>query len=154
MYAGVQLSTKKMYLNFCYPSPLHSVADHRFVMLKLARIAMLRITNVRYPRKHWLTAIVLVAVCTLTVSVATRYSVSSGVADRAHASISKLQTWSPGVQRLLNDAATWIPPFVGVTVFHDTTRHPHVQPSHEIVSSVLLEEDLYNRPPPSFLSLS
>jgi len=123
-------------------------------MLKLAGIAMLRITNVRYPCKRWCTAIVLVAVCMLTVSVATRYSFSSGVADQAHANVCKRQTWTPGLQRLLNDAATWIPPFLGVTVFHDPARYAHVQRSHETVSSVLLEEDLYNRPPPSLLSLS
>ncbi|HLV86460.1 MAG TPA: hypothetical protein VKV39_05745 [Candidatus Sulfotelmatobacter sp.] len=123
-------------------------------MLKLARTAMLRITNVEFPRKRWFTAIVLIAVCTLTVSVATRYGFSSSVADHACTSIAKHQTCTHGPQRLLNDAATWMPPRVEVAIFCDPGQYPHIPPSDSPISSVLLEKNLYNRPPPSLLSAS
>jgi hypothetical protein len=103
-------------------------------------------------RRRWCTVIVLVAVCALTVSVATRYT-SAGPCGKT-VTVEKSQSWSPGLQRLLNDAAAWIPPFVDTAIFHDPSCYPHVVESGPTLVTVLLEKNLYNRPPPAVLSFS
>lgn len=122
-------------------------------MLTMAYLAMLRFTElVRPRRKRWCTAIVLVAVCALTVSVTTRYD--SPVASGAKVSVLQQQSsWKPGIQRLLNNAATWIPPVVISVLLQDPGYYPAVPPSRPHFASVLLESDLYNRPPPTRVSL-
>src|SRR5579864_695308 len=117
-------------------------------MLKNARLAMLRLSNPKnLSRKRWCTAIVLLAVCTLTLSVATRYSVCPSATNQGQV-VHNHQSWS-GLQRLLNNATTWIPPLVESAIFHDPKSYPHVVESRPRIVSVLLEKNLYNRPPPS-----
>jgi hypothetical protein len=122
-------------------------------MLTMAYLEMLRFTDLAHSgRKRWCTAIVLIAVCALTVSVATRYD--SPVASDAKVSILQSQTaWEPGIQRLLNNAATWVPPVIISVLLQDPGFYPHVAPCRPIFRSVLLESDLYNRPPPTRNSL-
>lgn len=111
-------------------------------------VAMLRRTE----RKCWCTLIVLVSVCALTVSVATRYSVSPSVQNSTI--VQKNTAWTPGLQHLLNNAATWIPPVIYTAIYQDRgTYIQHVQPA-PTVPSVLLEKNLYNRPPPSVFLFS
>jgi hypothetical protein len=111
---------------------------------------MLRFTNLRLPgHRRWCTAVVLLAVCSLTVSVATRYTSSPVTGNDSLAGIHKHQPWTPGLQRLINNAATWIPPAVISAIFHDPGFYPHVVQSGPTLSSVLLEKNLYNRPPPA-----
>lgn len=120
-------------------------------MLRIC-LGMLQLTNPgKVSRKRWCTAIVLVAVCALTISVATRYS-SQGSADETLTAVHKHHSLTPGLQRLLNNAATWIPPVVESAIFHDPAQYPHAAPSDSPISSVLLEKNLYNRPPPSLFS--
>jgi len=118
-------------------------------MLTMAYLSMLCFTDLaRRGHKRWCTAIVLIAVCALTVSVATRYD--SPVASGANVSVLQQQSsWQPGIQRLLNNAATWIPPVIVSVLLQDAAYNPHVAPSRPDFSSVLLESDLYNRPPPT-----
>ncbi|HZQ94502.1 MAG TPA: hypothetical protein VFA67_05800 [Candidatus Sulfotelmatobacter sp.] len=119
-------------------------------MLKIAE--MLRQTNPREPaRKRWCTAMILVAVCALTLSVATRYG-SPAASDNTVTVVQKHSSWEPGLQRLLNNAATWMPPIVIAAVLYDLGCYPHVAPSSPPVLNVLLEKNLYNRPPPFPLS--
>jgi hypothetical protein len=126
------------------------VAPYYVRMLKLARLAMIPFTSLRQPgRRRWCTAVVLVAVCTLTLSVATRYSFYGSTGNESITTIQTHQTWTPGLQRLLNNAASWMPPVVGSAIFHEPEFHPHVAPSGPTVSSVLLEKNHYNRPPPT-----
>ena len=119
-------------------------------MLKIARAAMLRLTYLRHPgRRRWCTAVILIAVCTLTLSVATRYGFCGNTANESVTTIQNHESWTPGLQRLLDNAATWIPPVVGSAIFEDPDSYPHVAPSGPTVSSVSLEKNLYNRPPPT-----
>lgn len=113
---------------------------------------MLRLTDSASPfRKRLCTAIVLVAVCALTVSVATRYG--SPLPSTGNSAVIKTQSsWQPTLQRLLDNAVTWIPPVVVTAVFHNPQYFPHIVPSPSMVSSEVLEKNLYNRPPPSVLS--
>ena len=134
-------------------SPASPVAKARANMLTMVYLAMLRFTDLARPgRKRWCTAIVLIAVCALTVSVATRYG--SAVASDAKVSVLQSQSsWEPGIQRLLNNAATWIPPVITYVLLQDPGYSPHVALSRPIFRSILLESDLYNRPPPTRSSL-
>jgi hypothetical protein len=122
-------------------------------MLKIALLAMLRLSNLGNPgRKRWCTAIVLVAICSLTISVATRYGAPSA---HSNDTVTVVQSsLEPGLQRLLNNAATWVPPAVDVALLQDPVYHPHVAPSGPTISSVLLERNLYKRPPPFLLSFT
>ncbi|HEY1676619.1 MAG TPA: hypothetical protein VGG04_02830 [Candidatus Sulfotelmatobacter sp.] len=114
---------------------------------------MLRLISPGKPGcKRWCTAIVLIAVCALTISVATRYGFTQGppkgtVAQKHH-------SLTPGLQRLLNNAATWIPPVVEAAIFRNSGQYRHIAPSDSPVASVVLERQLYNRPPPAVFSYS
>lgn len=117
-----------------------------------AWVTMLRITDLeKQGRKRWCTAVVLVAVCAITVSVATRYCFSPGPSGPVVKIVQKHSSSEPGVQRLLNNAATWMPPVVGSAILQQPAYFPQVAPSGASISTVLLEKNLYNRPPPSLL---
>ena len=119
-------------------------------MLEIARKVMLPLTYLRHPgRRRWCTAVILIAVCTLTLSVATRYGFCGNTANESVTTIQNHESWTPGLQRLLNNAATWIPPVVGSAIFHDPVSYRQVAESGPTVSSVFLEKNLYNRPPPT-----
>jgi hypothetical protein len=122
-------------------------------MLKNARLAMLRLTRPGKTRpRHWGTAIVLLAVCALAISVATRYGSAKSLSTGSLTVVQKHQSPTPG-QRLLDNAATWMPPFVEAAIFQNPGYYPQLDPSDAPAICVLLERNLYNRPPPSlFLS--
>ena len=123
-------------------------------MLRMALRAMLRLTNLGSPgRKRFCTAIVLVAICALTVSVATRYG-SLVASDDTVGAVQKHSVWEPGLQRLLNNASTWVPPVVDTALLQNPEYYPLIAPSGPTVSSVLLERNLYNRPPPAPIPFS
>ena len=125
------------------------VAHYCFGMLRIALTPMLRFTSLRQPgRRYWCTAVVLVAVCTLTLSVAVRYSFCGSPANASVTTVKNHQSWTPGLQRLLNNAASWIPPVVASAIFHNPVSYRHVAESGPTVSSIFLEKNLYNRPPP------
>jgi len=100
--------------------------------------------------KRWCTAIVLLAVCALTLSVTTRYGTSQAVPDSSQTTATKIHSWTPGLQRLLDNASTWIPPVIVAVMLQNPGYYPHIAPTTPTVSSVLLEKNLYNRPPPAF----
>ena len=119
-------------------------------MLTMVWSAMLRLTNLRYSgHRRWCTAVVLLSVCCLTVCVTTRYSSSPArTGDQSVTSIQNHQSWTPGLQRLLNNAAAWTPPVVDSAIFQHPRSSRHIEESGPTVSSVYLERKLCNRPPP------
>ena len=73
-------------------------------MLRIALAAMLPFRYLQQPsRRRWCTAVVLVAVCTLTLSVAMRYSFCGRAANESVTTAQNHQSWTPGLQRLLNN---------------------------------------------------
>ena len=92
---------------------------------------------------------VLLAVCSLAVSVATRYTSAPAGPDGPTTRIRNHVAPEPGRQRLLQNAATWIPPFICSVVIQVPLSYSRVVPAGSRVPSLLLEENLYNRPPPS-----
>ncbi|MFZ1005702.1 MAG: hypothetical protein WAN65_02620 [Candidatus Sulfotelmatobacter sp.] len=115
---------------------------------------MLRLTNVEDLRCRLLSAaIVVIAVCALTVSVATRYCYAGSSSAHATATLHKHSSPQTARQRLSKDAATWIPPVFSPAVLQAATFYPRVAPAGPPIPGLLLEKSLYNRPPPSSASL-
>ncbi len=105
-------------------------------------------------RQKWYLAIVLVAVCSLIVSVATRYSYTW---DDPSTTVKAVQIHtSPEAkrQRLAKDAADWTPPVIHFGVLHAPSSYPLIAPSGPPMPGLQFEESLYNRPPPFSESLS
>lgn len=106
-------------------------------------------------RRHgWCAVVVLVAVCSLIVSVATRYS-STG--DPSSTTVKAFRTHAlPEAkrQRLAKDAADWMPPVICFSLLQSPPSYPRIAPAGPPLPERLFEESLYNRPPPSYESLS
>jgi hypothetical protein len=98
--------------------------------------------------------IVLVAVCSLTVSLATRYYSPS---DNSSPIVKAFQSSvAPDTkrQRLTKNAANWMPPILSFTVFQIPSSYYGIVPPRPPVRSFICDKSLYNRPPPAFKSLS
>ena len=104
--------------------------------------------------KRWWALMVLLAVCSLAVSVATRYTSVPAGPDGATTTVSNHAAPEPGRQRLLQNAATWIPPLICPIVFQVPLSYSREVPVSPDLPNLLLEENLYNRPPPSSQLLS
>src|SRR5579864_2656841 len=104
------------------------------------------VTNHRYALRGFLSVlVVLVTVCSLTISVATRYSSygSSGGTGRTVHRHSSPDTNRP---RLSKNSATWIPPFVSSNALQEPSSYPCIAPAGPPVTSLVFETSLYNRP--------
>ncbi|HXY10632.1 MAG TPA: hypothetical protein VEI52_22535 [Terriglobales bacterium] len=102
-------------------------------------------SQVRSACPGWQVFIIGFAICGLTVSLATRtfrlkvphgVSVISGGAQAMR-------------QHMNRDADRWVPPVPLFTPLQVPTFYPYVAPAGPPLASVLFEEKLYNRPPPS-----
>ncbi len=105
--------------------------------------------------RNWCALVVLLAVCSLTVSVATRYSSSSW--DASSLAVKTVRTHTtPNAkrQRLAKNAATWVPPLICFDVFRSPSSYPRIAPAGPPIISFMMEDNLYNRPPPSSAFLS
>jgi hypothetical protein len=102
----------------------------------------------------WRWLVVLVAVYSLTVNVATRYSVSAD----SQASVAKLVTnhsQDQKRQHLDKNATSPIAPVARLlAVLRISNFYPRFAPGGPPVHSLLLDKSLYNRPPPSSEFLS
>lgn len=90
----------------------------------------------------------MAAVCSLAISVATRYSspetvpTSTVKTSRAHS----LQ--EQGRQRLTKDATNWMPPVIVSIVLHQPAPQRRVASDGPVVSRLVFASSLYYRPPP------
>lgn len=96
---------------------------------------------------------VLLAVCSLTISVATRYSSPETAPTPASKSVQKQVSEEPGRPRLTTNAATWMPPLVVSTVLYVPAPHRRVTVTSPAIPNPSFVSSLYYRPPPSWLSL-
>jgi hypothetical protein len=123
-------------------------------MLKPKRILhrMLRLSHLDSPRRRAFGALlVLVSVCSLTISVATRYSSHEYSTPHKSTTVQKQVSSEPGRQRLDKGAATWLPPVAQLSLLEPPAVSPAVLPAVQPVPVNLLEQSLCNRPPPSDL---
>jgi hypothetical protein len=98
--------------------------------------------------KPWCALVVLVSVCSLTISLATRYSSSWSISSH---SVRVNQTHaSPDAkrQRLTKNAANWMPPVFSFAVLQAPRFYPQIVSVGATAPNLLFEEKLFSRPPP------
>jgi hypothetical protein len=103
---------------------------------------------------NWRALLVLVAVCSLTVSLATRYG--SPFAPSSH-TVKTARTLAPQDakrQRLVKNAVNWMPPVVCFGVLPAPVVHLRFAPAAPLAASLLFEVSLFDRPPPFSAPLS
>ena len=97
---------------------------------------------------RWCAGVVLLAVCALTISVATRYGSPESSDLLSTHTVHKHSAPESGRQRLSNNAANWIPPVVEAAVLQSPTAYARVVPAEPSLLKLFPESSLYNRPPP------
>lgn len=121
----------------------------------LVKREMLQLTKLEGSRSRgWSALVVLLVVCSLTASVATRYSFFRGSSDDTVTKVQKHMSPEPSRQRLMKNAATWIPPVVVSAVLEAPSSYPRIAPAGPPIPSLFFEKSLYNRPPPASESLT
>jgi len=95
---------------------------------------------------RWFHALIVVlAICGLTVSLATRTfrlkATNAHVVKSAHV--------QPMRQHMDRDADNWAPPVSQPIVFEHPVFYPRVAPAGPPLPRLFLDESLFNRPPPS-----
>jgi len=104
--------------------------------------------------KNLFAAMVLLAVFSLTVSLTTRYSFPVDSSSPAVKSIKVHTSLDAQRQRLDKKAANWAPPVFCLIDLEAPSFYPRIAPAGPPVTSLLLGNDLFNRPPPAFTSLT
>lgn len=105
-------------------------------------------------QKNWCAVIVLLAVCSLTISVATRYSLPLDVSSHSVKQVQTNHSLDAKRQRLTKNAANWVPPILGPWISLAPAFHPSIELARPPVASLFFEKSLYNRPPPALIFLS
>jgi hypothetical protein len=95
--------------------------------------------------QKWRVFIIVLAICGLTISVATR-TFRLKIHDSASVTSGDAQAKR---QHLDRDAARWAPPVPVFTVLQVPTFYPFVAPAGPPIPSTLFDESLFTRPPPS-----
>jgi hypothetical protein len=100
-------------------------------------------------------ALVFIAVCSLVVSVATRYCFGPSELSTATVKVAQKQV-SPQVKRqhMTKNAADWVPPVISSAMLQAPSYYPRFAPAAPPIPNLLFEEGLHNRPPPFAESLS
>jgi hypothetical protein len=95
-------------------------------------------------RPRWHALIIALAICGLTVSLATRTFRLKTCQTATVASHSA----QPMRQHLDRDAVQWVPPVLVFSILQVPAFYPHVAPAIPSLPSVPIDESLSNRPPP------
>jgi hypothetical protein len=94
--------------------------------------------------RRWEVAVVVLAICGLTVSLATRTFRTRTFTG----TIVKSVTGQPVRQHMDSDAAKWVPPVSTLTVLEVPVFYPRFAPAGPPLPRLYYEESLSNRPPP------
>jgi hypothetical protein len=97
----------------------------------------------------WRSALIVIAICSLTVSVATRFWASSSSQSQTVKSVDH-QPVDPKRQHLNKDAARWVSPSAFFSVIAPVTIEASLSPAVPLLPKHVFSESLNNRPPPSF----
>jgi hypothetical protein len=115
---------------------------------QLLRMPQLESQNQSRTRKFWCLLTVALAVCSLTVSVATRYCWSDAASVSIEKSVHKHSSLETSRQRLTKVAASWLRPVIVSALLHGPTSYPRIAPAGPPGPGIFFETSLYNRPPP------
>jgi hypothetical protein len=116
---------------------------------------MVSFTNRRNGRcARWCAFVVLMAVCSLAISVTTRYSSAEAAPCSPVKASSSSFTQEHARQRLTKDAADWTPPVIVSSTLQEPASYAVVVPEKPAIANSSLGSVIYYRPPPSadFLS--
>jgi hypothetical protein len=105
-------------------------------------------------RKMHCALVILLAVCSLIVNVATRYSSPGSSGSAGVKTVQTRASVEAKRQHLAKDAANWLPPVICFTVLQSPSSYPRIAPAGPPIAGLVLEESLYNRPPPASKFLS
>ena len=92
--------------------------------------------------RRW--ALVCFVLLSLVVTLATRFQVPVQDTLTAQSSVSHATR-----QHMNQDAVQWTAPILQLTVLQAPTFYPRVAPAGPPLPILLIEENLYNRPPPT-----
>ena len=111
---------------------------------------MVHLANLDNPRRKTTGAlVVLLAVCSIAVSVATRYcSPQYSSITRTHV-VHKHCSSEPGRQRLTKSTANWLPPVGQTAILQSPTVYTPLSSVGPSATTRFLDQSLANRPPPS-----
>ncbi|HEX3820703.1 MAG TPA: hypothetical protein VHW45_10230 [Candidatus Sulfotelmatobacter sp.] len=96
--------------------------------------------------RAWQILIITLAICGLSVSLATRTFRLQPTTDAVKVASSTSQ---PVRQHLDRDAVAWVPPVPILFALQGPTFYPRFAPAPPPLLSVLFDQSLANRPPPS-----
>ncbi len=135
-------------------TPVTCLPASKFCML-VVKSRMLRFTHLEAsPRRRWHALVVLLAMCALTVSVATRYCSPRNSSVSAIKTLHQHSSPETARQRLTKDAADWMPPFIHSVLFQAPASYPPIAHDGPPTLTLVFEKSLYNRPPPRSTSLA
>lgn len=113
------------------------------------RPAMIQLTNLANPWRRRVCAVfVLLAVCSLTAFVTTRYCFSRTPLG-SKTSVHRSSQYESGRQRMSKTGHDWIPPVDRTAALQAPAAYPRVAPAGPPQHQTFFEQSLYNRPPPS-----
>jgi hypothetical protein len=109
---------------------------------------------ITHQRKIWSAVVVVIAVASLTMSVATRYYSLQDTCSRPVNTVQKHAVPDARPQRLTKNAAIWSPPVFTFAVSQVPGFHPRIDSAPPLLRSLVSDKSLYNRPPPAPKSFS
>jgi hypothetical protein len=96
--------------------------------------------------------VVVLAVCALTVKLATRFEFYDSAPTPAITTVQQQVSPAPNRQRLMSTAKACNVPLIRASLLDATSSYPRIAPAGPPMPSVLFEKSLYNRPPPAVTS--
>jgi hypothetical protein len=113
---------------------------------------MSHVSNREYDwRQRGCALVVVIAVCALTVKLATRFTSFEPDSPAAITTVHQHLSSAPNRQRLIGTATAWTPPVSHASLLDSTSSYPRIAPAGPPIPTVLFEQSLYNRPPPVFI---
>jgi hypothetical protein len=95
--------------------------------------------------------LILVAICSLTFNLATRFLAPAASQSHAAKSVDR-RSAEPVRQHLDRDATQWVAPSANFSIIDPTTIETHLAPARPLLPKLVFSNSLYNRPPPAFIS--
>ncbi len=111
---------------------------------------MLPINQLNTPRRKVCGVfLVLVVVCSLAASVATRYTSTHSAPSKTVVAQKSLES-ETGRQRLTMSTANWLPVVIVCAILQSRQSFRRISSPEPTLIPSFLGQNLYNRPPPSF----
>jgi hypothetical protein len=98
--------------------------------------------------RGWRGMLIVLAICSLTVNVATRFWVPSTSPNHTAKSVEQ-RSVQPKRQHLNKDAARWVASRADFSIIEPVTIEACLAPAGPSLPQHFLSDSLYNRPPPS-----